>query len=867
VLTNFVVSVVDVSRRFALWIVLLALFAVAGAGWYVTNNFRINTDIETLIAQNLPWKELERQMEEAFPHELDRLVVVVDGINADVAEDAATLLTKVFEKRTDLFKSVVRPEKRAYFQKYGLLLINKDSLQDTLDQLMRVQPLLGGFAKDPTLRGLLAIMDLSVEGLKRGQGSYEEMAPIFALMTKGLKAAEEKDTHLRRVPWQSVMSKEQTLRDTRKFILVQPVLDYEDLSPGADVTKEIRSIAQTLELTDARGVRVRLTGSVALNDEEFASVKEGAQLSLMLSIVFVALLLVLALRSWRLIVPILSTLFAGLIISTALALMAVGALNLISIAFAVMFVGIAVDFGIQFGVRLRDARFHHADLKAALENTAQRIAVPISFAALCSALGFFAFIPTDYRGVSELGIIAGMGMLIAYVLNLTLLPALFVFFNPPVEKESIGYAWAKPVDLFIEKHRKTLLFVIIGLALGAGLLASQIRFDADPLNLKDPRTESVSTMFDIMKDPDATPYTITILEPSLEAAVALAAKIEALPEVDHVITLASFVPSPQEQAAKLAIIDDAMFVLGPTLSPRGLLMPPSYSRDYAAMSQTARNLRSLGADKVEAQKLADALDAIVVADDLDMLDYSYYTLVSGLKAYLAQLYTLLNVKAATLESISPDLRRDWIAEDGRAKIEVYPQGNARDHRVLEAFTHAVRQVAPHATGTGVSIQESGKTISSAFTRAGMLALAAIAVLSFLVLRHVLDVLRLLAPLLFAGVMTLATIVLMGMPLNFANIIALPLLLSLGVTFAIYFIFYRKQGFRYPLSSAMARAVLFSAGTTLVAFGALSLSSHTGTRGMGLLLTIALLYSTLSTFLVLPVLLKPFDSGKNTKERS
>ena len=112
----------------------------------------------------------------------------------------------------------------------------------------------------------------------------------------------------------------------------------------------------------------------------------------------------------------------------------------------------------------------------------------------------------------------------------------------------------------------------------------------------------------------------------------------------------------------------------------------------------------------------------------------------------------------------------------------------------------------------------------------------------------------LAPLIMAGIFTLATITLIGLPLNYANIIALPLLLSLGVSYAVYFVFFARMGQKNYLESSMARAVLFSASTVLVAFASLGFSSHPGTRGMGELLTIALLYSLLCTFLILPVLL-------------
>lgn len=857
-LTSFLVHTVDFCRRFALIVVLAALAVSASFGLYVLDHIKINTDIDGLMATDLDWRLREKELDAAFPQKLDRLVIVVDGLNADLAENAAATLTDALSSQPALFKTVLRPDASPTFQKYGLLFLSEEKLADLLDVLVQAQPLMGSLAKDPSLRGLFKTMDMAVEGVKRGQTDYKNIAPSFALIAQTLEA--NLAGHDARLPWQSMMSNHApTLRETRKFILVQPVLDFGALSPGAKASQAVRAFAKEKGLTPDNGVTVRLTGSVALNDEEFASVEQGTKTATVVSIVLVIFILFLALRSLRLILPILITLGVGLIATTAFAMAAIGSLNLISVAFAVMFVGIAVDFGIQFGVRFRDEHHKEPDAAKAMLATTRLIAAPLTMAAASTIIGFMAFIPTSYRGVSELGLIAGTGMVIAFILNLTLLPALLALMRAPAEPEAIGFAWASPIDRFLTANRNRLRLGIGLVTLIALVLAVQVRFDFDPLNLKDPHTESVSTLFDIMKDPDASPYVIQILAPSLDEAKALAVKIDELAEVDHTITLASFVPEDQE--AKLAQIADAKFLLDPSLSPHATLVPPSDEENLAAMKDTAKTLRTLGTDRIEAQKLADALFKVVDRDSIKLLITLKHNMIGGMMDHLARARFLLSGEKATLESITDDLRYDWVTADGRAKIEVYPKGDARDHRVLTAFTQAVRKIAPNASGSPISIQESGKTVMNAFIQAGALGIFLIAILGWIILRRAMDVVRLITPLILAGILTLATMTAINLPLNFANVIALPLLLSLGVSYAIYFISYWKNGQENPLSSSMARAVLFSAGTTLVAFGSLSLSSHTGTRSMGELLTIALLYSLLCTFGALPVLLEKARSDK------
>jgi uncharacterized protein len=217
---------------------------------------------------------------------------------------------------------------------------------------------------------------------------------------------------------------------------------------------------------------------------------------------------------------------------------------------------------------------------------------------------------------------------------------------------------------------------------------------------------------------------------------------------------------------------------------------------------------------------------------------------------------LLAAGPVSLATLPQDLRRSWVTPDGRARVEIFPKGNPRNHRVLRHFVAAVQRIAPDVTGTPVTIQESGRLISGAFLEAGIIAVVAITLLLAFVLRRARDVALVIAPLLLAAVVTLAATVVIGMPLNYANIIALPLLLGIGVAFDIYFVMNWRAGLGDPLQSATARAVLFSALTTMTAFGSLALAQHPGTADMGKLLSLSLGCTLLSTFFVLPAFLGP-----------
>ena len=208
-------------------------------------------------------------------------------------------------------------------------------------------------------------------------------------------------------------------------------------------------------------------------------------------------------------------LFIGLSVTAALGLVMVGALNLISVAFAVLFVGLGVDFGLQFSVRYRQERFKEPDLRKAIMAAAARAGVPLTLAATAVACGFLSFLPTDYRGVSELGQIAGAGMLIAYITSITVLPALLYVLHPPGEPEALGIAALAPVDDFLERHRIPIVVATLGIAIAGLPLLYFLRFDLNPMNLRSPKVESVATYLDLRRDPTTGINAINIAAPSV----------------------------------------------------------------------------------------------------------------------------------------------------------------------------------------------------------------------------------------------------------------------------------------------------------------------------------------------------------------
>jgi hypothetical protein len=455
-------------------------------------------------------------------------------------------------------------------------------------------------------------------------------------------------------------------------------------------------------------------------------------------------------------------------------------------------------------------------------------------------------------------------MIVAFLSSITLLPALIRVLRPPPERAPIGYEAFAPLDRFIARHGRWVLAGAGVVAVASAALLPALQFDFNPLHLRSERTESVATLLDLMRDPETTPDTVDVLAPLLGDAVALAQRVERLPEVDHALTLASFVPEHQEE--KLALIGDAALLLDPVLNPAEVRPAPGDEEVARSLSNVAQRLAETAAANpgtaaaADATRLARALGALAGSAPAQR-EQARRVLIPGLTVTLGQMRVALQAAPVTLESLPSDLVRDWVGLDGRARIEVFPKGGANDNDALRRFVAAVRQLAPEATGAPVSIQESSRTIVHAFIQAGCWALVSIAVLLAMALRRAVDVLLTLAPLVLAGLVTLGVCSAIGMPLNFENIIALPLLVGIGVAFNIYFVMAWRGGEANLLQSSLTRAVVFSALTTGTAFGSLWLSHHPGTSSMGELLALSLACTLLVALLFLPALLRSARSSR------
>ncbi len=840
-------QLVRAAQRWPWRVALLALLVCTGLAFHAVGRLGINTDTNALFADDLDYLANEDRFDRLFPDETDQILIVIDAPTAAKASAAGDRLEAHLAGQPALFPSVYQPMGGRFFRRHGLLYLDQAVLNDLADDLSAAQPALASLAQQPGLEGALHLVRLAFRAEAEGQDGLTAAAPLLDALAAALEhGLADGDA---RLDWQALMPADAAaLPSNRALVQVRPILDKTALLPGRAATEAIRDAAQQLGLTPEQGYRLRLTGSVILADEEFASLEDSAPLVGLVALGLVSLILARALRRPAVILAALICLAAGLAATMGWAALAVGELNLISVAFAVMFIGLGVDFAIQYCTHVQAM---HVDGTGAPDAVAHRIGRPLLVAALATAAGFFAFLPTDYQGVADLGVIAGGGIVIAFFLTLTLLPALLRIFGPGPAKIEVGLAAerAAALNAWLLRQRGPVLMLAAGLSLVALLGIARLAFDFDPLNLKDPKAEGMQTLRALMADPLNTPYGLNVAAPTAAAARATAAALQASPRVSAAVTVFDLVP--QDQPAKLAVLDDLGFLLGPALSCGADLAVAKGPALQAAVAQTAAALADAQAPAARTWR---ALLARLTAAPVARLEALSGALQQSFAGQCRLLAEALEAGPVTLADLPPALHRAWVAPTGAHRVQIFPAPSNPSPGDLRAFADSVRQVAPTASGPPISILESGRLVIGAFVTASMLALAAIAVLLAFAMPRLSDAPRVLLALGLAILWTLGGLGLAGVPLNFANIIGLPLLLGIGVTFPIYVVHAWRRGEGALLAAPVARAVLYSTLTTLASFGSLALSSHPGTASLGVLLSLALILSLLATGLFLPAFL-------------
>ena len=834
-----------VARHASLTLLVVGMISLA-CGYISLTRFAMNSDLSDLIDQSAPWRVDFDRFEASFPDLVRTAVVVVDSSSIrDLETTTEALLTRL-EQYPEKFTAVAAPGAEPFFRDHAFLYMSVDELDDMTDRLAEAQPWLTTVAEDASLRGVLSLLADGVEN-DPPEGFDRVVDLLSASGTRAL-AGESAE-----IAW----SDELFGVDERLYQLVYlkaGELDGETLT-DAELVAALRDVVASLDIPV--GTAVRLTGELPLQHEELEAAVGGVTMAGWLSLALLLLVMLVGVRSIKIIIATFSMLAIGIIWTTAFALLSVGEYNTLSIVFIVMFFGLGVDFALHFSLRYQQAiNATHADVAAALATSAGSVGRAISLCTLTTGLGFLGFLPTEYQGLADLGVISAGGMLVAWLLTFSYLPAFYALVGPPRDHEMDLPSSTLVVNALLARRRLVLVALAV-LGIGAVVVASQARFDYSVLALKDPDSESMSTLRELQAEGLSTDYQLVVVSAPDDDPLPVDV-LEGLGAVDEVRTLDALVPSNQDD--KLYALEDIRFMLWSALEPARTLPSPKVAelraQAAALAAQIENNATALTEDRSQVlRELRAVLEKMQSAPDAMWLQWQQGA-TANLLEELAWLRRAIAVEPVDLTDLPASVRTRVVNEHGERLSSITPSRDIAQVAALSEFIDSVRALQPHATGRPVIEWGVGGIVVGSFVQALLFAAVTICAVLLIALRRVRSVLLILLPLLLTGVMTLALGVLAGYPLNMANIIVLPLIFGLGVDNGIHVVdrYFGEGDVEHLMHSSTPRAVLLSALTTVGAFAALSTSPHAGTASIGLLLTVAVGLLLLLTIFALPVLL-------------
>lgn len=839
------------------WLIVTSAILLAGASlYYAKDHLGVNNNSSEMLSPDLPFQKNYKRLETAFPQDTNAILFVIDTETPEETAIAAQSLLKQLNSQSDFFESSYIPDDNDFFRQQAFLYLSPEELDKLAVNLTDAQPFIGYLAQNYQLKGLFAILTEALEN-KDSVISHSLPALLSSISTALNKTANDENYH---VSWQEILNPNSQSNKTRRVVISKPKINFQSMMPVAVAIEKARALSSQL-MHEMPGTNIRITGDIALQHEELEDIGEGAVLSGIGSLILVLLILFRCFHSIKLLLATLITLLMGLSLTAGFAAVAIGHLNVISVSFAALYIGLGVDFAIHMNLHYRDEVVNKHDNSLAVKNALRSVGFSLFLCALTTSIGFFAFVPTDYKGVSELGLISGVSMFIGLFVSLVVLPALLTLF-----RLKRAAPFNKPTqDSFLQtlpfRYKKSIRIGTFLLAFACMFAIPYISFDSNPIDMRNPKAESVIAFKDLLKSKTDSPYALYALSNSLEQAQQLSTRLEQLPTVHGTINLENLVATDQEE--KLYTIEDLAMILGPQLSQFDATLQPSDT--VAVLSQFQSTLASLLTDNsssLEPQVLLDlsaSIDTylnalnqfpqpVLLKQKLDnsilgLLPYTINMLSQGLTAYEFGLADL------------PDaIRLQWLSPTGIYRIMIMPEQDLNIAANLKQFALDVQSIEPTAVGLPVGDIASGEAVVGAFQQAFSASLFIITILLLIILKSIKKTLLVIGPLLLAGLLTCTVNIFLGIPFNFANIIALPLLLGMGVDSGIHIMHCIHGNLKedQPLfQTSTARGVMFSSLTTMSSFISLALIPHFGISSMGITLAVGISFTLFCTLFILP----------------
>ena len=829
---NYLLICLSKPKLTTIFFIFFSLFSL----FFTTNNLKIVTSTEKLISEKSDFKKNQKLLRKEFPILSNNIVIVLESDDDFLLENKTKQILNKLQFFSENLEFIYSPNLDPFFKNNAIILMNEEKREQIINNLFDYQPFLSEINNNPKLKGFNNLLELVIKDFK-----YNENNESINKLSKIINLFNQSIINEINVNWKK------TFTDQKFYTYI--ILKPNDEFLNDNGFSKIYDFINNIRINEI-DININFTGGQVLDYEEVESVVEGAILAGILSLVLVSVLLWLAIRNIYVICSLLLSIIFGLCITLGLTTFFIGSLNIISVAFAVLFIGISVDFGIQ--LCLRSFEMSSSPTLDGISKSTKSISSSLLIVTITSMIGFLSFVPTDYVGLSELGIISSIGLLVGLITNLTFLPCLLLIFKKKI-RGNRNFFKVSYLNLFIDflyRNKLKSMFIFFIIFLAGILFSKSIVFDSDPMKLKDQNAQSVVLALRLMEKNPSSDYIISVFKKEFDQQ-----KINSL--------------------KKNSIIKD-IFRLGDQDISEGLNEELKYLKflystksiefysDFIELKRFLSILELMTEMKIEpisseSEKLfLNLKNKIISEEEFKNIQNIWFL---NFNLLIKDILHLLNYRKFDLDEVPIYYKKRYFSDTGFERIEIKPKEDVTLNEKLKEFVSQVEAIYPNSSGMPIIQLKAGNIVVNSFFIAFSISILFLIFFSYFIFRKILYVFFCIFPLVFASLCIIIIMKVFSLNLNFANMISLPLLFSLGTSYSIYLVkrYIELDDLGKMLNSSTPRAVLFSALTTIGSFGTLGFSNHYGTSSMGILLFISLLFAILSCLIILPFAIKLFKS--------
>lgn len=850
---------------------------------YAVTHLEVRSNRSDLVSADADYERLWQAYRADFPLQ-DDLVVLVESEDPEKNRQFVERLGARLEAETNLFHNVLYRGDPRRFGPKALLFLPEEQLRTMAMALREYGPLVAAFRGVTNLQSLLAEVNTRLRAIPPDQASHQPLSRALTPLTRMLTQASASLERSGMPPspgWSSLFA-ETSEGAAREYLHLARGRIYLVACAPRDASNERLAIQRLREIVqdtapEVPGVNAGVTGEAVLRWDEVAQAKRDTLLASVVSLVLVAILF--AYGYHEIARPLLATacLVVGIAYTLAFAALTVGQLNILTITFVPILIGLSIDFSVHLITRFEEELRLGADKARALRKALIFAGGGILTSGLTTATAFLAVAVTGFKGIREMGIISGGGMLLCLVPMMTLLPALLLASEKDtmapsplqVRRRASRERWE---EQWLARPRVVLVAGMVVTAAAAALLPS-VRFDYNLLNLQSPNLPAVVLEKKLIEASPKSLLHCVLTVPTAAEAVRMEDRLLSLPSVAAVESLGRLLT--ENPARKLQWIRE----IQRGLEPLGLPPPDDRPvvltglvRELDALTGFARLAGGVMQRQGDA-RLADRLRGLAQAGA--SLRYNLHTqppfLAQGkLTAFQQAFFRDLNGTAEALKrqdtrqglrlgDLPSAVRDRFIGRSGRFLVRVYPRENVWEREHQTTFVSELRTVAPEVTGSPVRFYEYTSMLKRSSQQAAGYATVAVCLMVLLHLRSPMGAVLALLPVLLGMVWMAAVMALLDLPFNPANIMSLTLLIGIGVTNGIHILArFREEKHPAILAKSTGKAVMVSALTTMAGFGSLMLARHQGIASLGQIMTLGTGLCMLASLTVLPALLTLLD---------